>query len=205
MKIALLFGSLFVLVALLTAQQPAPATAKRALLDQYCVTCHNDKLKTANFSLQKLDLTAVGDQPEVWEKVVRKLRAGLMPPPGMRRPPLAEYEGLRDWLETEIDHKAASHPNPGSVILHRLNRTEYANAVRDLLDLEIDTTTLLPQDDSARGFDNIAGALYFSGGTPACALISLWAATISRSNRLSALALPAVKTRISSAGLMSPR
>ena len=87
------------LVALLTAQQPAPATAKRALLDQYCVTCHNDKLKTANFSLQKLDLTAVGDQPEVWEKVVRKLRAGLMPPPGMHRPPLAEYEGLRDWLE----------------------------------------------------------------------------------------------------------
>ena len=99
MKIALLFGGLFVLVPLLTAQQPAPATAKRALLDQYCVTCHNDKLKTANFSLQKLDLTAVGDQPEVWEKVVRKLRAGLMPPPGMHRPPLAEYEGLRDWLE----------------------------------------------------------------------------------------------------------
>src|SRR6266576_5272840 len=140
MKVALLCAGLFVLsVALCSGQQPAPATSQRALFDQYCVTCHNDKLKTANLSLQKLDLATVGDQPEVWEKVVRKLRAGLMPPPGMRRPPLAEYEGLRDWLETEIDHKAASHSNPGSVILHRLNRTECANAVGDLLDLEIDT------------------------------------------------------------------
>jgi hypothetical protein len=140
----------------------ASAAAERALLDQYCVTCHNDKIKTANFSLQKLDLPAVGDHPEVWEKVVRTLRAGLMPPPGIRRPPLAEYEGLRDFLEAEIDRKSAGHPNPGSVILHRLNRTEYANAVRDLLDLEIDTTRLLPLDDSARGFDNIAGSLTIS-------------------------------------------
>jgi hypothetical protein len=169
MKIVLGFsGLLIVTVALFSGQQPAPATApasaagERALLDQYCVTCHNDKLKTANFSLQKLDLTAVGDHPEVWEKVVRKLRAGLMPPPGVRRPPLPEYEGLRDFLETEIDRKAAGRPNAGSVVLHRLNRAEYANAVRDLLDLEIDTTTLLPPDDSARGFDNIAGSLTIS-------------------------------------------
>ena len=133
------------------------AAAQRALLDQYCVTCHNDKTKIANFSLQKADLTTVADHPEVWERVIRKLRAGMMPPPGMPRPPLAKYEGLRDWLEAQIDQKAAAHPNPGSVVLHRLNRTEYANAIRDLLDLEIDVTTLLPADDSARGFDNVAG------------------------------------------------
>jgi hypothetical protein len=138
------------------------AAAERALLDRYCVTCHNDKTKTANFSLQNLDLTTVGDHPELWEKVVRKLRAGLMPPPSVRRPPLAEYEGLRDFLETEIDRKAAGRVNPGSIVLHRLNRTEYANVVRDLLDLEIDATTLLPPDDSARGFDNVAGSLTIS-------------------------------------------
>src|SRR6476646_9660127 len=85
-----------------------------------------------------------------------------MPPPGVRRPPLAEYEGLRDWLEVEIDRKAAGRTNPGSVVLHRLNRTEYANVVRDLLDLDTDVTTLLPPDDSARGFDNVAGSLTIS-------------------------------------------
>jgi Protein of unknown function (DUF1592)/Protein of unknown function (DUF1588)/Protein of unknown function (DUF1587)/Protein of unknown function (DUF1585)/Protein of unknown function (DUF1595) len=85
-----------------------------------------------------------------------------MPPPGMPRPPLAKYEGLRDFLEAEIDRKAAAHPNPGSIVLHRLNRTEYANAIRDLLDLQIDVSTLLPADDSARGFDNVAGSLTIS-------------------------------------------
>jgi cytochrome c551/c552 len=173
MKNALLPGSLALLVwaigdrPLVAQQHPAAATAtsavaERAVLDQYCVTCHNDKTKIANFSLQKLDLATVGDHPEVWEKVVRKLRAGLMPPPGMPRPPLAKYEGLRDWLETEIDRKAAGHVNPGSVVLHRLNRTEYATVVRDLLDLEIDVAALLPPDDSARGFDNVAGSLTIS-------------------------------------------
>ncbi len=149
------------------SQPPKPLRStsratERALLDQYCVTCHNDRMKTANLSLEKLDLATVGDHPELWEKVVRKLRAGVMPPPDVKRPPLAEYEALRDWLETEIDRKAAAHVNPGSVVLHRLNRTEYANVVRDLLDLEIDVTTLLPPDDSARGFDNIAGSLTIS-------------------------------------------
>jgi len=140
---------------------PSPA-AERALLDQYCVTCHNDKAKADNFSLQGKDINAVGDHPEVWERVIRKLRAGMMPPPGMPRPPLVKYEELRDWLEAQIDQKAAAHPNPGSVVLHRLNRTEYANAIRDLLDLQIDVTTLLPADDAARGFDNIAGSLTIS-------------------------------------------
>jgi len=143
-------------------QSTASATTQRALLDQYCVTCHNDKLKRANLSLEKLDLTTAGDHAEVWEKVIRKLRAGVMPPPGMRRPAPGEYEGLRDWLEAEMDRKAAGNPNPGSVILHRLNRTEYANAVRDLIDIEIDSATFLPSDDSARGFDNVAGSLTIS-------------------------------------------
>src|SRR5262249_52450407 len=140
----------------------AASTEKRALLDRYCVTCHNDRLKTANLSLQGLDLATVPDRPELWEKVIRKLRAGVMPPPEVARPPLADYEALRDWLETEIDRAAATRAAPGSVVLHRLNRTEYANAIRDLLDLEIDPTTLLPPDDSANGFDNIAGSLTIS-------------------------------------------
>ncbi len=160
---------------LVHAQAPAPggqhraaadaaaigAASQRALLDRYCVTCHNDRLKTAQLSLEKLDLAGVGDHPELWEKVVRKLRAGVMPPPDVRRPPLAEYEGLRDWLENAIDRQAP-RMNPGAVVLHRLNRTEYTNAVRDLLDLDIDAATLLPPDDSARGFDNIAGSLTIS-------------------------------------------
>ena len=138
------------------------AAKHRATLDRYCVTCHNDRLKTSNLSLEKLDLSEAGDHPDVWERVVRKLRAGVMPPPDVRRPPLAEYDALRDFLETELDHRAAARVNPGSVVLHRLNRTEYANAIRDLLALDIDVTTLLPPDDSAHGFDNIAGSLTLS-------------------------------------------
>jgi len=143
-------------------QAAAPAASQRALLNQYCVTCHNDRARIANLSLEKIDLATVGDHPALWEKVVRKLRAGVMPPPDARRPPLAEYDALRDWLEAEIDRKAAARVNPGAVVLHRLNRTEYANVVRDLLDLEVDAATLLPPDDSARGFDNIAGSLTLS-------------------------------------------
>jgi mono/diheme cytochrome c family protein len=141
----------------------AASTEKpRALLDRYCVTCHNDRLKTANLSLQGLDLTKLADQAELWEKVIRKLRAGVMPPPDLPRPPLPDYGSLRDWLENEVDRAAATRSTPGSVVLHRLNRTEYANAIRDLLGLQIDATTLLPPDDSANGFDNIAGSLTIS-------------------------------------------
>ena len=157
-----LFGCLAGCLPDIAQAAPPSAAAERALLDQYCVVCHNDRARTANLSLQNLDLVTAGDHPELWEKVVRKLRAGMMPPPGMRRPPLAEYEGLRDWLEADIDRKAAGHVNPGSVVLHRLNRAEYANAIRDLLVLEIDPATFLPPDDSARGFDNIAGSLTLS-------------------------------------------
>ena len=149
------------------ASVTAPGTATTAAaasrtLRQYCITCHNDKTRIANFTMEKLDLATAGDHPEEWEKVIRKLRAGVMPPAGIRRPPLGEYEGLRDYLENEIDRKAAGHSNPGSIVLHRLNRTEYANVIHDILDLEIDATTLLPPDDSARGFDNNAGSLTIS-------------------------------------------
>jgi hypothetical protein len=157
-------GSGLLLLAALAPALPAEVSpaAQRALLDQYCVVCHNDKLKTANLTLQSADINSVGNHPEIWEPVIRKMRAGMMPPPGMPRPSLAKYEQLRDWLEGEIDRKAAVHPNPGSVVLHRLNRTEYANAIRDLLDLQVDVNTLLPSDDSARGFDNVAGSLTIS-------------------------------------------
>ena len=142
------------------AGDAASATAQRALLDQYCVTCHNDRTRRANLTLEKLDLTTVGDNPQLWEKVVRKLRAGVMPPPGMRRPELTAYNGLTEWLEGQIDQKAKA--NPGTIVLHRLNRAEYANSIRDLLDLEIDPATLLPADDSSRGFDNVSGSLALS-------------------------------------------
>jgi len=139
----------------------ATAAAERAVLDQYCVTCHNDRTKRANLSLEKLDLsTHVTENPQFWEKVIRKLRAGVMPPPGMRRPDLPTYTGLAEWLETQIDRKAKL--NPGPVVLHRMNRVEYANAIRDLLDIEIEPATLLPPDDSSRGFDNVAGSLALS-------------------------------------------
>jgi mono/diheme cytochrome c family protein len=138
----------------------AQAAAQQTLVQQYCITCHNDRAKQGGLSLELESISSAADHPEVWEKVVRKLRAGVMPPPGVRRPPLAEYEALRDWLEVEIDRKATR--NPGAIVLHRLNRTEYANAVRDLLALEIDASAMLPPDDSARGFDNIAGSLTIS-------------------------------------------
>ncbi len=149
-------------VAAPLAPDPAIVAKQKALLDQYCVTCHNDRAKTANLSLQGADLATAGEHPELWERVVRKLRAGVMPPPALKRPSLEEYDGLRDWLESELDRHAAGHLNPGTVVLHRLNRTEYARAVHDLIDLDIDVTTLLPPDDSARGFDNIAGSLTIS-------------------------------------------
>jgi hypothetical protein len=161
MKKAVLAGWIALAAAVFSHGQ-TPAATQRALLDQYCVTCHNDRTRTANLSLQNLDLTTAGNNPQLWEKVVRKLRAGVMPPPGVRRPDFQAYTALTEWLETEIDRKAAAKPNPGTKVLHRLNRAEYANAIRDLLDLEIDPASLLPPDESSRGFDNIAGSLALS-------------------------------------------
>ena len=147
--------------AAVTAKAAAPDTAAtRKLLDQYCVTCHNAKSKTANLLLDQLDLANLDDHVDVAEKVVRKLRAGLMPPTGMVRPDPATMESLIRWMEDELDRTATTHlPAPG---LHRMNRAEYTNAIRDLLALEVDATKFLPVDDSTRGFDNQAAALTIS-------------------------------------------
>ncbi len=141
----------------------AGAADPRGFLDKYCVTCHNQQTRTAGLMLDKADVgdipSGIPSNPEIWEKVIRKLRAGDMPPPGNPRPDKAETASLIAALETSLDRAAALKPNPGRFILHRLNRTEYANAIRDLLSLDIDVSSLLPPDDESYGFDNIADVL----------------------------------------------
>jgi len=142
------------------AAAPAGAAAQKAIVDRYCVGCHNDKLKTANLTLQNFDFAHLSQHADKGELIIRKLRAGLMPPNGMPRPDAGSMEGLVSWMETELDRTMTEKlPPPG---IHRLNRTEYTNAIRDVLDLEVDATKFLPSDDSTRGFDNIAGALTMS-------------------------------------------
>src|SRR5437868_4750663 len=128
-------------------QQPA-ALAPRDVVNQYCVTCHNQKLKTGGLVLDNLDLERVGNDAETWEKVIRKVRTGMMPPAGARRPARATLDSFASKLEASLD-TAAAKPNPGAPALHRLNRNEYANVIRDLLALEVDPTLLLPADDSS--------------------------------------------------------
>src|SRR5204862_6560902 len=119
-----------------TSASAAGANPARDLVTTYCVSCHNERLKTGNLALDKADAEQVRNSAETWEKVVVKLRSRAMPPPGARRPDNATYDAVASWLETELDRAAAAHPNPGRPAdLHRLNRTEYANAVRDLLDV----------------------------------------------------------------------
>jgi len=132
----------------------------KAAIDEYCGECHNQDDYAGG-----LDLEGILGQPLVehapeWERAIRRMRAGVMPPPGQERPPRDEYLALTEWMERQIDQ--AAPVNPGSKMLHRLNRTEYSNVIRDLLGLEIDASTLLPADTSARGFDNIAGSLTIS-------------------------------------------
>jgi hypothetical protein len=131
-------------------------------LNQYCVTCHNDKLKTAELSLENLDPAHPSSAAEVWEKVIRKLRVGMMPPQGAPQPDPTARAGVVSSLEAALDRAAAAKPDPGRSPVRRLNRTEYANAIRDLLALEVDTTSLLPPDDSGYGFDNNADVLGIS-------------------------------------------
>ncbi len=140
-----------------------PVAWQQALVNRYCVTCHNSRLRTAGLALDIHDATRMGEAPEIWEHVVRKLRAGAMPPSPSPRPDPATYDRFTAWLESELDRAAAANPNPGRTeAFHRLNRTEYHNAIRDLLDLEVDVADLLPADANSYGFDNIAGALGFS-------------------------------------------
>jgi hypothetical protein len=140
-----------------------PADAARKILDQYCVTCHNSKAKTAatqtGIVLDAVELSSVASSPGVWERVLRRLHAGTMPPQGARRLDEASSHMLTAFLESELDRADVAHPHAGRPLLHRLNRLEYANAVRDLLALDVDASALLPPDDSAYGFDNIADVL----------------------------------------------
>ena len=141
------------------AAPPISSTEARSLLNRYCVSCHNERAKTAGLMLDALDVGRVAERAEVWEAVVRKLRAGAMPPAGLPRPDQAAHDGLVAWLESTLDRAAEARPNPGRPVLHRLNRAEYANAIRDLLALDVDTASLLPPDDSSSGFDNNADVL----------------------------------------------
>src|SRR5437867_2586370 len=139
-----------------TAGQSAVNSSQRQFLDRYCVTCHNERLKTGGLSLDRVDVSRPDAQPEIWEKVARKLHTGVMPPPNMLQPPKTDRQALQTWLETSLDAASAAKPNPGRTeTLRRLNRTEYQNAISDLLALRIDGASFLPADESGQGFDNI--------------------------------------------------
>jgi mono/diheme cytochrome c family protein len=155
---------LWLLPVLQAAPQPIDGGAVRDVLDKYCVTCHNQRLKTASLTLDDVDLAHVPARAELWEKVLRKLRSGTMPPAGIQRPELPTYNKVSSWIETQLDQTEQAHPYAGRPMLHRLNRSEYGNAIRDLLALDVDVSSLLPPDDSAFGFDNISDVLGVSPG-----------------------------------------
>src|ERR1700690_6118 len=142
-----------------TASDASQAQANKALIDKYCVSCHNEKLKTGGRSFENLDLANVAVNAETLEKIIRKMHTGSMPPQGMPRPDKATLDGLANSLAVSLDRAAAANPNPGRATLHRLNRTEYANAIKEILGLNIDAAALLPNDDESYGFDNIADVL----------------------------------------------
>ena len=151
------------------AQSPAPATTAaapalpdQALIQKYCSSCHNDRAKTGGISFDGVKVAEAGQHSEIFEKALVKLRGGMMPPQGMPRPDEATLNTFIVALENTLDAQARQNPDPGFKPVHRLNRTEYGNAVRDLLDLDIDVTDLLPADDESYGFDNIAGVLRVS-------------------------------------------
>jgi mono/diheme cytochrome c family protein len=147
-----------------SAGVPDTSSTSRAILEKYCIACHNQRLRTAGLSLDNLDPGRPHANADVWERVIAKLRAGSMPPPGRPRPDAATYDELASALEQEIDRAWAANPNPGRTnAVHRLNRTEYNNAIRDLFALDIDVKSLLPGDETADGsFDNYADALTIS-------------------------------------------
>jgi hypothetical protein len=144
------------------AAPAASAANHQATLDRYCVTCHNQRTKAGDLTLDNADVSRPEQNPDVWEGVVRKLRTRSMPPPGMPRPDEAAYESIASSLETALDRAALAKPNPGRPVIRRLNRNEYANVVRDLLALDVDVASLLPPDDSAFGFDNNSDLLGIS-------------------------------------------
>jgi mono/diheme cytochrome c family protein len=170
-RILILAAVVFVgsLTQVFTAPRQAPSAAPAgdaekhlATIKQYCVTCHNDRAKTAGVSFEGMTPASIGEHADVYEKAVRKLRGRVMPPPGSRQPDAASADGLIAWLETSLDKAAGQAHVPDRIVLHRLNRKEYANAVRDLLEVDFDATTVLPADDVVDGFDNIAAGLQVS-------------------------------------------
>ena len=162
MRMLRALGAVCVVVATV---QPAGAAAgqtdtpSRALLDRYCVACHNERLKTGGVMFDQVDISRVAEHRELLEKVVRKLRSGQMPPQGRPRPEQSAVTAFVTALEAELDNVGAAAPNPGRVASHRMNRTQYVNAVRDLLALELDGEALLPSDMAGFGFDNNAAVL----------------------------------------------
>ena len=159
-----------------------PTTSElQKTVSTYCLTCHNDKLKTGGLALDRPELADVATHADVWEKVIRKVRTGMMPPAGVPRPNAAERDALLSSLVASLDEAARTRPNPGRPLVHRLNRAEYSNAIRDLLALEIDASTMLPADDSSAGFDNNADVL---GVSPV-----LLESYLTAAERVSALAL----------------
>ncbi len=153
-------GAAYSAIAAVTAFAQAPPSSAGELVNKYCVSCHNAKLETAGLALDRVDAGHPYNSQEIWEKVIVKLRSRAMPPPKLPRPDNATYDAVATWLESEIDRAAASHVNPGRPpSLHRLNRAEYANAVRDLIAVEVDAQTTLPPDEQAFGFENNAEAL----------------------------------------------
>jgi hypothetical protein len=176
-RLILISTTLFLLAAASNVAQNAPAPRQNvaapapaiepldpALPNQYCITCHNQRAKTAGLMLDTLDYQHLDKDTATWEKVIRKIKTGMMPPSGMRRPERAVLDAFANEVEKRLDAAASRNPNPGTPALHRLNRTEYANVIRDLLALDIDVAALLPPDDATEGFDNIADAL---GTSPA--------------------------------------
>jgi mono/diheme cytochrome c family protein len=172
------------------ASPAAQAAQHKAVLDRYCVTCHNDRTRTGGLSLQGIDLTNLAVHGETLEKVVRRVEAGMMPPQGLPRPDAATQAGLISWVKSTLDRAALEHPNPGRALLRRLNRAEYANAVRDLLALDIDVASLLPPDDSSYGFDNIADVL---GSSPA-----LLERYLNAADEISAVAIGSLEDNVAS-------
>ena len=176
-----------VTVAAVTVSEAAAQAPSRTLLDRYCVTCHNERLQTANLTLDAVDLARIGDHTEALEKVVRKLRAGQMPPEGRPRPAREEVETFVAALEAALDREAAGQLTPGRVASRRMNRIEYVNAIEDLLDLRVDGAELLPSDMAGFGFDNNADVLAM---TP-----SLMARYIAAATKISRVAVGSLDNR----------
>ena len=160
--ITVMWVSMLTFSSITVAQQTPDTSIYQTTVNQYCVTCHNDTLNTAGLSLQELDQNSIGENAEVWEKVLRKLKARSMPPAGMPRPDERTYESFANYLRTELDSYVFANPQPGEPSSRRLNKKEYLNAVRDLLAVDIQDDTILPDDDTMFGFDNIGDVLTLS-------------------------------------------